>query len=689
MMASMDFLAPLADLQLNSNNNNSTTSTKPIRTFSRLAKGTPLNNNSLFLTTQPTISSSPLSAPPPTTTTATTTQYTPSKVMRFHRSTPSTPVDNSGDDFLRPGCDQRTQPDKEKQLSKMFTAHRHLDRQDIDLLSPLQPHLDKLAPVPAPSLSLSTMPLTPLTPSPSTPFKPTFTRITKPAFHVNTLDNNSMSMNSCTDKKETETCTSTSAKSCRGYGGFHRASNPGTPSSTPSLDLGRNNTLAPSLLLLPGHGNDVEHGQGHGRRHGHEHGRSSSTSSSSSLSSPTLTPPELSPSTTSWSESSSSPQFLLPALDYDWWRKDGSSSATTPTLSSFSSKSTPLSGGPNSSVLPSPHFYSLSSARKGAMEGHELGSEQDTYSTPGPWPLRQTFRRTTEATTPQSDYIGLLLSGSDEEDEASEHSTDPDDGILSSSSCSSSPPRHGYLIKPKTAFHRPRFPAPPPALTGFSAITSKSISSATSTSEPSPQDFLGEADLPYPLPSTLQERQARQRKRAEQLKQLQIREEREARLSENRRRMRRRGASFSAGMSLTTPPAAAPTASRPASMSFVTPLCINRSSPSLLKRSPSSPAKKSGLGSGRPKNCVGFDLRRTKVFEYDASEEVDKSSSPLSSGDEGVEEEEVEDDDDDEEEEDDEEGHEGDYFGFTPSLILSPDRKNISNIAEEDESLIS
>lgn len=124
-------------------------------------------------------------------------------------------------------------------------------------------------------------------------------------------------------------------------------------------------------------------------------------------------------------------------------------------------------------------------------------------------------------------------------------------------------------------------------------------------------------------------------------------------------------------------------------MSFVTPLCINRSSPSLLKRSPSSPAKKSGLGSGRPKNCVGFDLRRTKVFEYDASEEVDKSSSPLSSGDEGVEEEEVEDDDDDEEEEDDEEGHEGDYFGFTPSLILSPDRKNISNIAEEDESLIS
>ncbi|KAG0082590.1 hypothetical protein BGZ93_002355 [Podila epicladia] len=318
------------------------------------------------------------------------------------------------------------------------------------------------------------------------------------------------------------------------------------------------------------------------------------------------------------------------------------------------------------------------------MKGHGLGSDRDT-SDSAAGPLFQTFKRT-EATTPtsepeSSDYIGLLLSGSEEEDETSEHSTDPDDGILSSSSCSSSPPRHGfYQIKPKTTFHRPRFPAPPPALTGFSAI-SKSIASATSTTcEPSPQDFLGEADLPYPLPSTLQERQARQRKRAEQLKQLQIREEREARLSENRRRMRRRGASFSTGVSTTPPPA--PTTSRPASMSFVTP-CISRPTPSppnQIRRSPSSPIKKS-LGSGRSKNCVGFDLRRTKVFEYDASEELDKSSSPQSSGDEGVEEEEVEDDD--------EEGHEDDYYGLPPSSSLSPDRKSIPNIAEEDENLIS
>ncbi|KAG0029931.1 hypothetical protein BGZ81_003273 [Podila clonocystis] len=317
------------------------------------------------------------------------------------------------------------------------------------------------------------------------------------------------------------------------------------------------------------------------------------------------------------------------------------------------------------------------------MEGRDLGSEDTSDSTSGP--LFQTFKQTeaTPTNEPESDYIGLLLSGSEEEDEASEHSTDPDDGILSSSSCSSSPPRHGfYQIKPKTTFYRPRFPAPPPALTGFSAITSKSIVSATPTSEPSPQDFLGEADLPYPLPSTLQERQARQRKRAEQLKQLQIREEREARLSENRRRMRSRGASFSAGMSLTTPPPA-PTTSRPASMSLVTP-CISRltpSPPNQIKRSPSSPAKKSGLGSGRPKNCVGFDLRRTKVFEYDASKELDKSSSPQSSGDEGVEEEEVEDDDED--------GHEDDYYGLPPSSSLSPDRKSIPNIAEEDETMIS
>ncbi|KAF9302723.1 hypothetical protein BGZ74_004936 [Mortierella antarctica] len=658
----MDFLAPL-ELQLNSNS--STTTSKPVRTFSRLAKGTPLNNNSLFLTTQLAISSSPLSAPPPL------SQNTPTKVMRFHRSTPNTPVENTGDDFLGhlPGCDQKAQP--EMKPSKMFTAHQHLDRQDIDLLSPLQPRSGKdRPPSPAPSLALST-PFTPLTPSPSTPFKPTFTRITKPTVHINTLVDNS------TNEKETETCTGTSAKSSRGFGFRRASSNPLTPSSSPSL-LGLDNNLSPSLLLS-GHG-DPEHGHGHG----HGHGRSSS--SSSSLSSPTLTtPPELSPSTTSCSESSSPPrQLLLPSLDYDWWRKDGSSLSTAPTsASTYSSKGTSLSDGPYSS--PSHHFYSLSSARKGAMECHGLGSDRDT-SDSTPRPLFQTFKRT-DATTPtsepdSSDYIGLLLSGSEEEDEASEHSTDLDDGILSSSSCSSSPPRHGfYQIKPKTTFYRPRFPAPPPALTGFSAI-SKSIASATPTScEPSPQDFLGEADLPYPLPSTLQERQARQRKRAEQLKQLQIREEREARLSENRRRMRRRGASFSAGVSTTPPPA--PTTSRPASMSIVTP-CINRltpSPPNQIRRSPSSPAKKSGLGSGRPKNCVGFDLHRTKVFEYDASEELDKSSSPQSSGDEGVEEEEVEDDD--------EEGHEDDYYGLPPSSSLSPDRKSIPNIAEEDETLIS
>ncbi|KAG0335302.1 hypothetical protein BG004_008500 [Podila humilis] len=316
----------------------------------------------------------------------------------------------------------------------------------------------------------------------------------------------------------------------------------------------------------------------------------------------------------------------------------------------------------------------------------------------------------------------LLLSGSEEEDEASDHSSEPeeeedDDGVedddeASSSSCSSrSPTRQGfYKVKPKNSFYRARFPAPPPSLTSvhsnnnnnvksFSKCSAQppppTMSSAHYECEPSPQDFLGEADLPYPLPSTLQERQARQRKRAEQLKQLEIREEREAREMNWRRLFRRRGASFSAGISLSSSttnssPPAAPTTSRPASMSFMSPrppMCPSGGScgpmsPSrgLIKRCPSSPAKKSGglidlslnnagmndssssnnnnsnnsatTNSRRSKNCVGFDMRRTKVFEYDANAELDKSlslsssssssSSPPSSGDE---EEEIEEDD--------------------------------------------
>ncbi|KAF9405758.1 hypothetical protein BGZ94_003387 [Podila epigama] len=276
---------------------------------------------------------------------------------------------------------------------------------------------------------------------------------------------------------------------------------------------------------------------------------------------------------------------------------------------------------------------------------------------------------------------------SEEEGSASEHSTDPEDGMHSSSSCSSSPPRQGfYKVRPKSNFHRARFPSPPPALTGISTTTYKDLDSASVSTgtgfgscEASPQDFLGEADLPYPLPSTLQERQARQRKRAEQLKQLKIREEREAR--ENGRRIRRRGASFSAGVSLATSPSV-PTTTRPASMTLGMRASQSQSQsththPSLsfslpwnlgldldstgngkpgIQRSPSSPARTGGLCSGtgsgqtRKKNCVGFDLRRTKIFEYDASEEVDKAlSSSGSSGDEGVGEEEGEDEDEDEE----------------------------------------
>ncbi|KAF9978828.1 hypothetical protein BGZ73_000098 [Actinomortierella ambigua] len=191
------------------------------------------------------------------------------------------------------------------------------------------------------------------------------------------------------------------------------------------------------------------------------------------------------------------------------------------------------------------------------------------------------------------------------------------------------------LFHKRSSFHRDRFPIPPPLYPTYSSLALKNhsaVSSAPSTAHPSagstpllassssyastltkagavtpntsmyggegnsssadqdnspsaPQDFLIEADLPYPAPATLQERQARQRQRAEQLRQLKIREEREAVRDINRRRSigtRRRGSS----VSLSLPPPA----------------------PSIVK----------GASSARtPK--VAFDLRRTKIFEYDAT----------------------------------------------------------------------
>ncbi|KAG0223057.1 hypothetical protein BGW42_006153 [Actinomortierella wolfii] len=186
----------------------------------------------------------------------------------------------------------------------------------------------------------------------------------------------------------------------------------------------------------------------------------------------------------------------------------------------------------------------------------------------------------------------------------------------------------------RPAFHRDRFPSPPPALYSTytcltlknSAKQSAALSSASTSSSsasphlsagstplascataatlttaasnngdhgtnnengctsPAQQDFLIEADLPYPTPATLQERQVRQRKRAEQLRQLKIREEREARDRRRSISLRRRNSTVSSPTS-------------------------------------ASSAKAGGRGSASSARTpkVAFDLRRTKVFEYDAT----------------------------------------------------------------------
>ncbi|KAK3828175.1 MAG: hypothetical protein J3Q66DRAFT_321991 [Benniella sp.] len=193
--------------------------------------------------------------------------------------------------------------------------------------------------------------------------------------------------------------------------------------------------------------------------------------------------------------------------------------------------------------------------------------------------------------------------------------------------------QHGFhRIKPRTYIQsRTRFSALPPVFTGFCSISQTPI--ATS-GEPSPQDFLGEADVPYPLPSTLQERQARQQKRAEQLRQLKIHEEREA--LESCRRIQRRRASYSTGMDspLTaphSPPSLALSTPVPMSRSLSAPetatlsnqkqelpqsLTVPAADP--LKRSSSSPIN---MASRKSRHCVRFDLRKTRILEYEILEE--------------------------------------------------------------------
>ncbi|KAG0245776.1 hypothetical protein BGX31_006064 [Mortierella sp. GBA43] len=194
------------------------------------------------------------------------------------------------------------------------------------------------------------------------------------------------------------------------------------------------------------------------------------------------------------------------------------------------------------------------------------------------------------------------------------------------------PLQHGFQrINPKTYFQaRTRFSALPQLHTGFCSISQTPIKSS---GEPSPQDFLGEADVPYPSPATLQERQARQQKRTEQLERLRIHEEREDR--ENLRRARQRRASFSAGMDsgLATPHSpASRSSSAPALLSRPPPASQQEQLPSptsQLRRSPSSPVNPSS-SRGRLGRSVRFDLRKTRIFEFQVVEEF-KSYSRASS----------------------------------------------------------
>ncbi|KAF9101256.1 hypothetical protein BGX27_011552 [Mortierella sp. AM989] len=174
---------------------------------------------------------------------------------------------------------------------------------------------------------------------------------------------------------------------------------------------------------------------------------------------------------------------------------------------------------------------------------------------------------------------------------------------------------------------RSRPSSPSPIQTGFCSISNNHIKPG---GEPSPQDFLGEADLPFPLPSTLQERQARQRKRAEQLRQLKIHEEREAR--ENKCQVRRRGASFCEGMptsTLQTLPSTSETEAHSRSQSIPGP-----SGPgSQLTRSVSLLSKASGESKTlvkKPRRNVMFDLERNEFFEYELGEELSPGSRPAS-----------------------------------------------------------
>ncbi|KAG0049771.1 hypothetical protein BGZ83_005419 [Gryganskiella cystojenkinii] len=408
-----------------------------------------------------------------------------------------------------------------------------------------------------------------------------------------------------------------------------------------------------------------------------------------------------------------------------------SSSSSCSSLSSMLSSSSPLSSPPTKKqnhhfvfpALPAADRHSwwqqrptpadlLSSPEELQFSGDPLAetptttttttAESDEYFGRGRPVSSRSFEEKHDPISPASEGSPLGSQGLGQEKQAETH-VHHDDGcrntnenfLLDCSDANCAPglqqrrlnSRGFEQVKPKpntTLSNRTtRTPSPPSVNTGFCSIScragsgSGSINSACSmtSGEPSPQDFLGEADLPYPLPSTLQERQARQRKRAEQLRQLKLREEREE-ARENWRRIRRRGASFTAGVScssisgsssssLSSSPSAiggfsASSNSRPLSLSLSSSsswVNNNASSPcrkalgtaatggagmalsldrkgeqNHLKRSPSSPTK-GNASSAKARRCVRFDLKRTKVFEYDVHEwtPCSTASTPASS----------------------------------------------------------
>ncbi|KAF9905876.1 hypothetical protein EC991_001198 [Linnemannia zychae] len=184
---------------------------------------------------------------------------------------------------------------------------------------------------------------------------------------------------------------------------------------------------------------------------------------------------------------------------------------------------------------------------------------------------------------------------------------------------------------------RARAPSPPHVITGFCSISKTPIKPS---GEPSPQDFLGEADLPYPLPSTLHDRQTRQRKRAEQLRQLKIREDCEAEEKNNNSNRRRVFPSFRSPawhqqrLSLNQHLKRCPSSPARGSSSVNNLHLVNRHSTCNIGQGSKEKALLSELAtlpSPPPRRRVVFDLENIQVFEYDVSgDDWSPSSGPSS-----------------------------------------------------------